>query len=140
MDEIYRTKVFSSGGRNGHVKSDDGIIDIDLSTPKTMGGKRDATNPEQLFAAGYAACFEHSMQHIARSIALPVKATAVEAEVAMYKTLDEEYRMSVTLKAFVKGIDQEAADDLVKRAHDICPYSGAVKNNVDVSMVAQVVA
>lgn len=136
MDLIYKTRVFSQGGRNGRVQSEDGLLKLDLAQPAEMGGKKPGVNPEQLFAAAYAACFENSLRHIIRADRLPVKGCMVEAEVSLYKNFEEAYRFSLSFAAILHGIDQGTADSLVERALKVCPYTDATKNNVSVKAVA----
>lgn len=136
MDLIYKTRVFSQGGRNGRVQSEDGQLRVDLAAPAEMGGKKPGVNPEQLFAAAYAACFENSVRHIIRTDRLPVKGCMVEAEVSLYKNFEEAYRLSLSFATILHGIDQPTADSLVERALKVCPYTDATKNNVSVKAVA----
>jgi osmotically inducible protein OsmC len=95
MDLIYKTRVFSQGGRNGRVQSEDGTLKLDLAAPAEMGGKKPGSNPEQLFAAAWAACFENSVRHIVRADRLPVKGCMVEAEISLFKNFEEAYRMAI---------------------------------------------
>lgn len=136
MDLIYKTRVFSQGGRNGRVQSEDGLLKLGLAAPAEMGGKKPGVNPEQLFAAAYAACFENSVRHIVRADRLPVKGCMVEAEVSLFKNFEEAYRMAIRFTAVLHGIDQPTADSLVERALKVCPYTDATKNNVTVSAAA----
>lgn len=136
MDLIYKTRVFTQGGRNGRVQSEDGQLKLDLAAPKEMGGSKPGSNPEQLFAAAWAACFESSVRHIARADRLPMKGCMVEAEISLFKNFEEAYRMSIRFTAILHGIDQPTADSLVERALKVCPYTDATKNNVTVSASA----
>ncbi len=136
MDLIYKTRVFSQGGRNGRVQSEDGRLKVDLAQPAEMGGTKPGANPEQLFAAAYAACFENSVRHIIRADRLPVKGCMVEAEVSLYKNFEDAYRFSLSFATILHGIDQVTADSLVERALKVCPYTDATKNNVTVKAVA----
>lgn len=136
MDLIYKTRVFSQGGRNGRVQSEDGLLKLDLAQPAEMGGKKPGANPEQLFAAAYAACFENSVRHIIRADRLPVKGCMVEAEISLYKNFEEAYRFSIAFSTILHGIDQVTADSLVERALKVCPYTDATKNNITVKAVA----
>lgn len=136
MDLIYKTRVFTQGGRNGRVQSEDGLLKLDLAQPAEMGGTKPGANPEQLFAAAYAACFENSLRHIIRSDHLPVKGCMVEAEVSLFKNFEEAYRFSINFAAILHGIDQSTADSLVERALKVSPYTDATKNNVTVKAVA----
>ncbi|WP_018412878.1 Ohr family peroxiredoxin [Methyloversatilis thermotolerans] len=136
MDLIYSTRIFSQGGRNGRVQSEDGQLKLQLAAPESMGGSKPGANPEQLFAAAYAACFEHSVRHIARADRLPLKGCMVEAEISLFKNFEEAYRMALRFTVILNGIDQPTADSLVERALKVCPYTDATKNNVTVSASA----
>ena len=134
MAVIYTAKVRAEGGRNGHVRSSDGLLDMQLSLPKTLGGAENATNPEQLFAAGYGACFENAMLYIARQEKIPVTKTAVDATVELQSTGAGPFILSVELAVTTEGLTQEQAEALVARAHEVCPYSHATRGNIDVKL------
>jgi lipoyl-dependent peroxiredoxin len=139
MDAIYTAVATASGdGRNGHARSSDGLIDLDLAIPKEMGGAGGATNPEQLFAAGYAACFHSALKLVARQEGLAVTDSAVTAEVGIGATESGGFGLTVALEVEVGGIDQAAADALVEAAHQVCPYSNATRGNVPVLLSATV--
>lgn len=136
MSHLYTTKVTAVGGRSGNVKSDDGILDLQLAMPKELGGKGGATNPEQLFAAGYAACFENAVIHVTRAQADKVRDNdiVVVGEVGLLPNGDGGFRLAVTLDVAITGLDQATAEKIVNAAHAVCPYSNAVKGNVDVKL------
>lgn len=136
MSTIYSTKVTAVSGRAGSVKSEDGLLDLQLALPNALGGKGGATNPEQLFAAGYSACFENAVIHSARSQKIHLKddAIIVVAEVGIGPNGEGGFVLSVALDVTITGLDQAKAEDLVKSAHAVCPYSNAVKGNIDVSI------
>ena len=136
MSHLYITKVTATGGRNGTVKSDDGILDLQLAMPKELGGKGGATNPEQLFAAGYAACFENAVIHVTRAQADKVRDSDIEVvgEVGLQTNAEGGFRLAVTLNVAITGLDQAKAEEIVKAAHAVCPYSNAMKGNVDVKL------
>lgn len=136
MDLVYKTLVLSQGGRNGRVQSADGTFKLNLAQPKEMGGTKEGANPEQLFAAAYAACFENSIRHIVRLDKLPLKGVFVEAEISMYVTFEGQYRLALSLTAIMTGVDQPTADSLVERAFKVCPYTDATKNNISVKTLA----
>lgn len=136
MDLVYKTLIFSQGGRNGRVQSEDGLLKLDLAAPPEMGGKKAGCNPEQLFAAAYAACFENSVRHIVRADRLPVKGCMVEAEISLFRNFEEAYRMAIRFTAVLHGVDQPTADSLVERALKVCPYTDATKGNMTVSATA----
>jgi len=131
MELVYKAGMLSQGGRSGSIRSDDGDVRIKLAVPASMGGKGDGPNPEQLFAGAFAACFEHSVRHIAKKGHVPLRGCYVEAELSMFVTDEDAYRMVLTLTAHMAGpLVQADADNLVERAKGICPYVDATKNNV----------
>jgi Ohr subfamily peroxiredoxin len=125
-------------GRDGHVTTDDGKLDLDMSMPERMGGDGGAgTNPEQLFAAGYAACFANAMRSVARREERleDIEGVLVTAEVDIGRTgKDGKFGLAVRLRAKVPALGREAAEELVAKAHDRCPYSNATRGNVDVDI------
>lgn len=135
MDAIYTAKATSTGaGRAGHVTSDDGVLDKGLSVPKEMGGAGgDGTNPEQLFAAGYAACFHSALQLVARKEKVRLTDSSVTAEVGIGKQ-GEGFGLTVTLVVALPGVEREAGEKLVDAAHQVCPYSNATRGNIDVTL------
>ena len=132
---LYETSVTATGGREGTVRSDDGTLSLALSIPKGLGGPGGpGTNPEQLFAAGYAACFTGAVKLVARQarIALPDSMT-VTAKVGI-GPVDPGYALAVELRVSLPGIDPKVAQDLLAGAHQRCPYSHATRGNVDVKL------
>lgn len=136
MKHLYTTRVTAIGGRQGTVRSDDGILDLPLAMPKELGGKGGATNPEQLFAAGYAACFENAVIHVTRGQTDKVKddAIAVVGEVGLMSNDQGGFNLAVTLDVTISGLDQARAEEIVQAAHAVCPYSNAVRGNVAVQI------
>ena len=136
MSHLYVTRVTAVGGRSGTIKSDDGILDLPLAMPKELGGKGGATNPEQLFAAGYAACFENALIHVTRGQADKVRDNDIEVvgEVGLLPNGAGGFNLAVTLDVEIAGLDQAKAEEIVRAAHAVCPYSNAVKGNVDVKI------
>lgn len=136
MSTLYSTRVTAIGGRNGTIRSEDGLLDLPLALPTTMGGKGGATHPEQLFAAGYAACFENAVIHVTRNKATRVKDTdiVVVAEVGLQPNGNGGFALSVALDVAITGLDQATAEEIVQAAHATCPYSNAVKGNIDVAI------
>jgi Ohr subfamily peroxiredoxin len=136
MSTLYSTKVTAAGGRAGTIKSDDGLLDLSLALPKALGGKGDATNPEQLFAGGYAACFENAVIHVSRSMVDKVKDDdiVVVATVGMEPNGQGGFMLTVALDVTITGVDQETAEEIVAKAHAACPYSNAIKGNIDVAI------
>ncbi len=135
MDILYVAKVSVEGGRNGHVKSDDGVIDMDVRMPKGLGGDGgNYTNPEQLFAAAYSACYDGALNLVARMERIKHEGTKVTANVAIGKETDGGLGLSVVLDIEVKGVDKAVAEELAQKAHQVCPYSKATRNNIDVKL------
>ncbi|WCK69531.1 organic hydroperoxide resistance protein [Agrobacterium tumefaciens] len=136
MSTLYTTKVTAIGGRSGTIRSEDGLLDLPLALPTTMGGKGGATNPEQLFAAGYAACFENAVIHVTRNKATRVKDTdiVVVAEVGLSPNGTGGFMLLVALDIAITGLDQATAEEIVYAAHATCPYSNAVRGNIDVAI------
>jgi len=136
MSALYSTKVTAVGGRSGHVRSEDGVLDLDLAMPIELGGKGGATNPEQLFAAGYAACFENAVIHVGRRKSTKVKDDDIKVvgTVGLSANGSGGFVLSVALDVAITGMDQASAEELVKEAHAVCPYSNAVKGNIDVAI------
>jgi osmotically inducible protein OsmC len=131
---LYTAKAHTTGGREGRSTTDDGVLDVTLQPPKEMGGKGGATNPEQLFAAGYSACFIGAMKFVAgqKKIAIPAD-TAVDASVAI-GPIPNGFGLAVELAVSLPGMDRAAAQELVEAAHVVCPYSNATRGNIDVTL------
>ncbi|ABM37660.1 Ohr family peroxiredoxin [Polaromonas naphthalenivorans] len=137
MDLVYTTTMLTQGGRSGQIQNEDGSFKLKLAVPKEMKGSGDGTNPEQLFAGAFAACFEHSIRHIAKTDKLPLRGCYVEAVLSMYVNFEGAYRMALTLTAFMAGpLDQSTADSLMERAKGICPYADATKTNMTLNLKA----
>ena len=137
MSSVYTAVATATGdGRNGHTRSSDGLIDLDLATPEEMGGVGGATNPEQLFAAGYAACFENAVIHVTRAQPNKVRDGDIEVvgEVGLLPNGEGGFNLAVTLNVAITGLDQATAEQIVQAAHTVCPYSNAVKGNLDVQL------
>ncbi|MFN4763264.1 organic hydroperoxide resistance protein [Gillisia sp. Q332] len=135
MKTLYKAKVTTEGGREGHLKSDDGILDMKLSLPKSMGGKGEKlTNPEQLFAAGYSACYGSALQVVAKKHKVDLGDFNVTATVGIGKTEEDDLQLSVILDTYIPNIDIETGEKLVNEAHEICPYSRATRDNIDVTL------
>lgn len=137
MDLVYKAEMLTQGGRSGTVQSDDGSVKFKLAVPASMGGKGDGPNPEQLFAAAFGACFEHSVRHIARKEFMKLKGCYVESELGLYISFDDVYRMVINITVHMAGpLTQDEADHLVERAKAVCPYVDATKNNVTLNLKA----
>jgi Ohr subfamily peroxiredoxin len=135
MKTLYTAEASAHGGRNGHVRSSDGILDLDLQVPEQMGGHGGATNPEQLFAAGYAACFEGTLREVARTRKLPLTDVRITARVTLNITDDRRYVLGAELRGKLAGVSDEEAHTLMHAAHQICPYSNAMRGNVKVRIL-----
>lgn len=135
MNVLYRTTAHASGdGRNGHVTSDDGLVDLDLRLPPQLGGAGGATNPEQLFAAGYAACFHSALRLVAGQQGLDTTGSEVSATVGIGMLASGGFGLTVELDVHTPAVDRAAAEQLVAAAHEVCPYSNATRGNVDVRL------
>lgn len=138
MRALYTAEATARGGRAGHVRSSDGILDVDLRVPEEMGGPGGrATNPEQLFAAGYAACFESALRLVARTRKAPLVDASITARVTLNITDDKRYVLGVELRGRLAGVSEDDAVALMRAAHDVCPYSSATRGNVDVRLVVE---
>jgi osmotically inducible protein OsmC len=140
MSTLYSTKVTASGGRHGSIRSEDGVLALDLAIPASMGGKGGATNPEQLFAGGYAACFENAMFHVAKAQGVKFRESdiTVTADVGLTPNGSGGFALTAALDVVVAGLDLEIAEAVVRAAHVVCPYSNALRNNVDVKLTVSV--
>ena len=134
MSALYTAVATSSGdGRNGHVRTDDGLIDADTRVPQAMGGPGGATNPEQLFAAGYAACFHSAVKLIGRQEKVDVTDSTVTAEVDIAKQ-ETGFGLAVRLVVRIPNADADAVATVIGKAHQVCPYSNATRGNVEVTL------
>ena len=131
---VYKAHATSTGGRDGSTKSSDGLLDVKLSAPKEMGGGGGGVNPEQLFAAGYSACFIGAMKFVAgqQKVALPAD-TSIDASVGIGQ-IPAGFGIEVQLLVKVPGVDRAVAQDIVDKAHQVCPYSNATRGNIDVTI------
>ncbi|MGD6833463.1 organic hydroperoxide resistance protein [Sutcliffiella halmapala] len=135
MELLYTAKVTASGGRAGKIESNDGALDLALAMPKSLGGtgKEGATNPEQLFAAGYAACFDSALNLVARQAKKRIE-SSVTAAISIGKDTDGGFKLTAVLHVEIRGASQEEAEELVNQAHQVCPYSKATRGNMDVAI------
>ena len=133
---LYTAEATAVGGREGHIKSSDGALEARLSMPKQLGGPGGTgTNPEQLFAAGYAACFESAMRFVAREQKVAIKESAVTAQVGVGPRAGGGFGLTVALTVSLPGVDRAVAEGIAKAAHErICPYSHATRGNLDVAV------
>ena len=140
MVSLYSTKVIASGGRHGSIRSEDGLLDLKLALPRALGGRGDATNPEQLFAGGYAACFENALLHLSRDAGHRFADEDIDVVARIDLRLNETggFVLAAAFDVTIAGIDQQTAERLVQGAHAICPYSTAIRSNVDVALSVSV--
>jgi len=140
IEVVYSTEsTATGGGRDGHVKSADGRIDLDTRPPKAMGGSGEGTNPEQLFSAGYAACFLGALRLVSGKAKVKLEdATTVSVEIGFGKDSDGGFGITGKIIGYLPGLDESAAKDLVEQAHQVCPYSKATRGNIDVEVSAKV--
>jgi lipoyl-dependent peroxiredoxin len=132
---IYTAEATVKGGRQGHGRTSDGVLDLDVRLPVEMGGKGGGATPEHLFAVGYGACFQSSMSEAGRRLGLNAGVTTVTSRVTIGLTESGDYGLAVTLVVAIPDLDRDAALKIVQTAHDICPYSNATRGNIDVSLV-----
>lgn len=131
MTPIYQVAANAKAGRNGQVTTEDGQVDLGLSYPKEMGGSGAGNNPEQLFAAGYAACFSNAILHVAQQQKLNIKVAPVRANIGIGPREDGGFALTAQLDVTLE-LEQAQALELVRTAHHVCPYSHAVKGNIEV--------
>ncbi len=131
---LYTAHARTTGGREGTSRSSDGLLDVRLAPPKELGGKGDATNPEQLFAAGYSACFMGAMKHVAgiKKLVIPADA-AIDASIDL-GPIPAGFGIAAKLVVSLPGMDRAVAQDLIDTAHGVCPYSNATRGNIDVTL------
>ncbi len=138
MQVLYTAEATAWGGRNGRAASSDGTLDLMLTVPKEMGGSGDpGTNPEQLFAAGYAGCFHSALKLVARAEKVDASESAVTARVGIGTAEDggTGFALTVELEAELPGVEPDQARRLLDRAHAVCPYSNATRGNIDVTVI-----
>ena len=136
MSALYTASATATGdGRSGHVRSSDGVLDLDLAIPKEMGGPGGAhTNPEQLFAAGYAACFHSALKAVARRQDITLTDTAITVDVGIGPNDQGGFQLAVTIEAEIPSVDEATARRLLEAAHQVCPYSNATRGNGEVQL------
>ncbi len=140
IEVVYTAEsTASGGGRDGHVESTDGLIDLDTRPPKEMGGSGEGVNPELLFSAGYAACFLGALRLIAKNDKVDLDdATGITARIGFGKDSAGGYGLTAHLIGYLPGLEQAVADGLMAKAHEFCPYSKATRGNIDVELSAKV--
>jgi len=135
--KLYTAEATATGGRAGHARSSDGLLEVDLRVPEAMGGPGGGTNPEQLFAAGYAACFQSALGGVGRRQKVDTADSTVTAQVSIGTIGAGAYGLAVTLRVTIPQVDQDRARELVAAAHEVCPYSNATRGNIDVQLVIE---
>ncbi|OYP17807.1 organic hydroperoxide resistance protein [Streptomyces sp. FBKL.4005] len=133
-DVLYTAVATAENGRDGRVATDDGRLDVVVNPPKEMGGSGSGTNPEQLFAAGYSACFQGALGVVARQESADVSGSTVTAKVGIGKN-DDGFGIIVEISASIPNVDEATARELVEKAHQVCPYSKATRGNITVTLV-----
>lgn len=135
MSILYTAEALSTGGgRDGHVTTTSGNVDLDMAIPKAMGGSGNGANPEELFAAGYAACFHSALQMVARSQKASLGDSSVGAKVGIGQLDNGGFGLSVALEVVIPDLPHEQAQQLADQAHQVCPYSNATRGNIEVTV------
>jgi len=135
MGSLYTAVALASGdGRNGHIQTDDRLLDFDVRIPKEMGGAGGATNPEQLFAAGYAACFHSALKAAARGTDADLEGTEITTRVSIGRIDSGGFGLAVELDLYAPELEATTAQELLEKAHQLCPYSNAIRGNVEVKL------
>ncbi|AZK93944.1 MULTISPECIES: organic hydroperoxide resistance protein [Streptomyces] len=134
-DVVYTAVATAENGRDGRVSTDDGKLDVVVNPPKELGGSGAGTNPEQLFAAGYSACFQGALGVVARQEGVDISGATVTAEVGIGKN-DEGFGIIVGISAQLPNVDEARALELIEKAHEVCPYSKATRGNITVTLKA----
>jgi Ohr subfamily peroxiredoxin len=135
--DLYTAHATAHGGREGHSATDDGLLDVDLAVPEEMGGPGGATNPEQLFAAGYAACFQSALGVVGRRQKVDTSQSKVSTEVTIGPAGEGAFGLKVGIHVSVPGVGAETAQRLTEAAHQVCPYSVATRGNIEVTLSAE---
>jgi lipoyl-dependent peroxiredoxin len=131
---IYTAEASVRGGRDGHGRSSDGVLDLDIRPPVEMGGQGGGTNPEQLFAMGYAACFQSAMGVVGRRLKVETADSEVTGRVTIGTIEGNAFGLAVELDVHLPGVDEATARKVVEGAHEVCPYSNATRNNIEVTL------
>lgn len=134
IDVLYTAVATAENGRDGKVATDDDKLSVVVNPPKEMGGSGAGTNPEQLFAAGYSACFQSALGVVARQAKADISGSTVTAEVGIGKTPAGGFGLKVAISASIPNVDEATAKDLLEKAHQVCPYSAATRGNIDVTV------
>ncbi len=132
--ELYTAEASATGGREGHARTSDGMVDVDMRVPESMGGPGGGANPEELFAAGFSACFQGALGVVARRKGIDTGDSTVTTKVTIGTTGDGGYGLAVAIEVAIPGLDESAAHELVEAAHQVCPYSNATRGNIKVDL------
>jgi osmotically inducible protein OsmC len=136
MEKMYTAVVTAKGGRNGHIKSSDGVIDLELRAPKAMGGEDGYANPELLFAGAWGSCYLGALGSVGKRDGIDVGEASVDVLISFNKESEASYALSAELHVHIPGIDKQQAQKLADAAHRGCPYSKATRGNIDVKIIA----
>ncbi len=131
---LYTAEASVQGGREGHGRSSDGVLDLDIRPPKELGGSGVGTNPEQLFALGYGACFQSAMRTVGRRLGVDTSGSVVTTRVTLGSAEGGRYGIAVELDVAIPDVERETAEQVVKAAHEVCPYSNATRGNIEVTL------
>jgi lipoyl-dependent peroxiredoxin len=133
---LYTASAHVTGGRAGHGRTSDGELDVNLRLPKEMGGEGGGTNPEELFAVGWAACFESAIAGVARRRQLEVGEVAIDSLISLLPTGDGGFKLAASLNVSIPSVsERDVAAELIRDAHEVCPYSNATRGNIDVELL-----
>jgi osmotically inducible protein OsmC len=133
---LYTANAHVTGGRDGHGRTADGALDVDLRLPREMGGEGGGTNPEELFAVGWAACFESAIAGVARRQKVDAGEVSIESAISLLPTGDGGFKLAASLNVSIPSVsEREVAAELIRAAHEVCPYSNATRGNVDVELL-----
>jgi Ohr subfamily peroxiredoxin len=137
MKVLYTAEATVTGARDqGHGRTSDGALDVQLRSPQELGGEGGGTNPEQLFAVGYAACFEGAIKTVARREKVEADDVSIDAKVSLGPREDKSFTIAVALDVTLPQLDEQQAAEIVEAAHQVCPYSNATRGNIDVALTA----
>jgi osmotically inducible protein OsmC len=136
MEKMYTAVVTAKGGRDGHIKSSEGIIDLDLRAPKAMGGVDGYANPELLFAGAWGSCYLGALGSVGKRDGVDVSEATVDVHITFNKESETSFALSAELHVHIPGIDKQKAQKMADAAHKGCPYSKATRNNIDVKVTA----
>ena len=137
MKVLYTAEANVTGGRDeGHGRTSDGALEVDIRVPSELGGPGGGTNPEQLFAVGFASCFESAVKLVGRRDKQPADDVSIDSRVMLLPTPERGFKLAAELDVTLPSLDPDQAEDLVRKAHQVCPYSNATRGNIDVALKA----